>query len=717
MKTNTTASEKSKILLRTYLTSLLCMMLCVTMLLGTTYAWFTSEVTTAGNEIQVGTMRVDLTDANNKSLANVGGLFGSGSVKWEPGATQIETVKVINYGDLAFDYALYLSTLNTNAGDLATVGKYIDVYITTNGATAKSAQDLKDSWIRVGTLAEVARNGYMLANGSCTTPASEGGDVLDTVKIALHMPAEVTETSIMGKKITNLGIKLMATQKVYEADVFGPGYDLAAPTDIFAANYNELAAAVTAGQSVRLTADITIPENAKLTVASGKNVVIDMNGYDITGTSTGTSVNKELFLVKGNLTIKGQKNTVATAAEGETVDPYKSVITYTHTEGNMGWGAMTAIFDITAGGVVTLADVKAVNAGGSDMNFVAHLNNWGTASLYMDGSHLEAPYCAVRVFNSGNDMNNVVARDTTIKAENRAIWVHNYASADFGGKLYSGASAAYDKAGVDARLNISIYNGNNKIEGDIRYGFNETTFFALNAAAFNRAMEKEANAIVLQGNVDLGKNTYTIKAGTSFTLDLNGHNLTASKNPAADAGNTTELFNIPAGAKMTVEGDGNVVLNTASNGNKNVSMAIFRNQGELTINGGNFKVNDTTVKVEGAWVIATIVDNCLYSGSAVTTINGGIFGLEGGAINLFRNFSTGADATTKLIINGGTFNKNPEKETFIWNQQNSASYKCFMEFNGGTYNGIVYEDYYGQSDITVTEAATAGGLAAYSGNN
>ena len=63
MKTNTTASEKSKILLRTYLTSLLCMMLCVTMLLGTTYAWFTSEVTTAGNEIQVGTMRVDLTDA------------------------------------------------------------------------------------------------------------------------------------------------------------------------------------------------------------------------------------------------------------------------------------------------------------------------------------------------------------------------------------------------------------------------------------------------------------------------------------------------------------------------------------------------------------------------------------------------------------------------------------------------------------------------------
>lgn len=705
MKKENATPERGKLLMRTYLTSLLSLLLCVTMLLGTTYAWFTSEVTTAGNEIYVGTLKVDMVNAAGNSLANAGGLFGSGAVKWEPGATQIETVKVVNHGDLAFDYALYLSTVGAEVGDLNKVGKYIDVYVTANGASAANAQDLKEKWIRVGTLADTARNGFILANGSWK-PGQE--DVLDTIKIALHMPDEVSNTDIMGKRIKNLGIRLMATQKVYETDDFGGKYDESAPVDALISTYAELATAVNAGQSVRMTADITVPENTTLTVASGKKVVIDMNGFDINATSSGTGGNRELFLVKGNLIIKGQKSDEATVAEG--TDPYKSTITYTHVgEVNMGWSHMTSLFDITAGGSATLLDVKAVNAGGTDMNFVAHLNNWGTASLYMDGAHLEAPYCAIRVFNSGNDMNNVVAKNTTITGENRALWVHNYAAADF--------SSGYNAKAVEDRLNISILNGNNKINGDIRYGFNETTYHVLNATAFNSAMEKGASAIVLQRDVNVGESSFTIKEGKSFTLNLNGHNLTASQKPGADVGTLAAVFVINNGAKMTVEGKGNVVLNSQSNGNTNVAMPIFRNQGELTINDGNFEVNDTTVKVDGAMVIATIVDTCLYSGEATTTINGGTFQVKGAAKNIFRNYPTGAGATCKLIINDGTFLKNPAQTTYIWNQQNSADSKTFMTFNGGQYDGVVYEDYFGQTDIKVTDAAVTGGLTACPDNN
>lgn len=206
--------------------------------------------------------------------------------------------------------------------------------------------------------------------------------------------------------------------------------------------------------------------------------------------------------------------------------------------------------------------------------------------------------------------------------------------------------------------------------------------------------------------------------GVTATLDLNGHDITAGKSITAESGNTNQVFLIENGAKLTVNGNGNVNMTTNIVNNTNTSVAIFRNKGDLIINGGNYKAIDESAPVSGAMIIVTIVDTCLYNGDAVTTINGGEFGLGGGAINLFRNFPThNSDVTTKLVINDGIFNKNPEKNTYIWNHQNGASYVSYMEFNGGTYYGIVYEDYFGQSDITVSDAAVEGGLLPYSGNN
>ena len=44
-------TELRNMLLRTYLTSLLSLVICVTLFFGTSYAWFTSEVSNKGNEI------------------------------------------------------------------------------------------------------------------------------------------------------------------------------------------------------------------------------------------------------------------------------------------------------------------------------------------------------------------------------------------------------------------------------------------------------------------------------------------------------------------------------------------------------------------------------------------------------------------------------------------------------------------------------------------
>jgi len=216
--------------------------------------------------------------------------------------------------------------------------------------------------------------------------------------------------------------------------------------------------------------------------------------------------------------------------------------------------------------------------------------------------------------------------------------------------------------------------------------------------------------IKLAKDVELEKGV-VINSGAKVTLDLNGHNIDATYTGTEHYG----TFTIKEGAELTVNGTGNVTTKTALT-TSNRSVATFANAGKLTINGGNYVLNDATSS-DYTWIIAAIIDSYHYTGDSVATINGGTFQVTGNAINLFRNNSTGPNATSTLNIYDGTFNKNPEKNTYIWNHQSFTGAKDYMNFYGGTYNGIVYEDYYGQDDIYVSDAAIAGGLKAYSGNS
>ena len=55
---------------RALLMSVISMMLCIAMLVGTTYAWFTDSVTTGVNSITSGTLSVDIVDENGATLEN-----------------------------------------------------------------------------------------------------------------------------------------------------------------------------------------------------------------------------------------------------------------------------------------------------------------------------------------------------------------------------------------------------------------------------------------------------------------------------------------------------------------------------------------------------------------------------------------------------------------------------------------------------------------------
>ena len=288
-------------LLQTYFTGLFCLILSVSMFLGTSYAWFTSEINNPTNEIYVGTLKVglyketgtekplDLADSNNK-------LFDS-NIRWEPGYTALETIQITNEGDLAFQYVLTFTdgTLvdPTKVSLDAVAGKF-DVWVfdhlDKDYVAPKSYAEIneKNGWEPVGTLAEVL-DGKIVLDGNMVTVrkagqeaalinkgTTDGVKTTDKYTIALHMKEEAT-ADVMGQKIS-LNVKLVAYQKTSENDGMGSNaYDSGI---VLAKDAAELKDALANGTTVVLASNITLKDiNERVNMSAA---MLDGNGKTIT---------------------------------------------------------------------------------------------------------------------------------------------------------------------------------------------------------------------------------------------------------------------------------------------------------------------------------------------------------------------------------------------------------------------------------------------------
>lgn len=325
-------------LLQTYFTSLLCLVLCVTMFFGTSYAWFTSEASNAANEIYVGTLKVGLyKDSTKDGTAQSVNLSGSstklfdGSIRWEPGYTALETITVKNEGDLAFEYVLYFtdgSLANGSKMSIADVAKYFDVWVynhRTNGQQGPNPGSYaaitaeNSGWVRAGTSeqstlanlldGESVLTGTMITvRDSGKTPANpgttDGVATADTYTIALHMK-EDADAAIMGQKIS-LSVKLIAYQLASESDGFvGENkYDSGVTV---VSDAKSLQNAWKNYDKVQLLNDVTIASE-ELTMNGG---TLYGNGKTIAGngivmkTTGGTIKN---LTIDGNITVSGATN-------------------------------------------------------------------------------------------------------------------------------------------------------------------------------------------------------------------------------------------------------------------------------------------------------------------------------------------------------------------------------------------------------------------------
>ena len=121
---------------RALLTSVMALVMCVVMLVGTTFAWFTDTASTGVNKIVAGNLKVGFQYWNGEKYVDAkdATLFSEDTL-WEPGHTEVVYLKVINEGNLALKYRL--NTINTfeyqyaknSDGDQILLSKYLKIGI------------------------------------------------------------------------------------------------------------------------------------------------------------------------------------------------------------------------------------------------------------------------------------------------------------------------------------------------------------------------------------------------------------------------------------------------------------------------------------------------------------------------------------------------------------------------------------------------------------
>ena len=214
---------KTKNVKRTLFASAMCLILCFVMLLGTTYAWFTDSVTSAGNIIQSGTLDVTMewaygnTDPATTTWkdASEGPIFES--KLWEPGYTEIRHIKIANAGTLALKYQLNIVA----NGEVSKLADVIDVYYLDPAEQIADRANIPADK-KLGTLTDV------LANISTTASGNLEAGKNHTITLALKMQENA------GNEYQNLSIgsdfsvQLLATQLTAENDSFDNQYDLGA---------------------------------------------------------------------------------------------------------------------------------------------------------------------------------------------------------------------------------------------------------------------------------------------------------------------------------------------------------------------------------------------------------------------------------------------------------------------------------------------------------
>ncbi len=299
---------------RALVSSVVALFLCFTMLLGTTYAWFTDSVTSATNKIVAGNLDVELYHADkaqptDELVGDTTKLFDDVTL-WEPGAMVWEKLTVKNNGSLALKYVLSVNITDistVNGKSLADVLKVavMNVQPTRENVPAAATQDLATF------------------NLESDKELMSGASEEFYVAIYWAPSANDNDYNVASEELyANLGVTLLATQYNYENDSFGADYDEGLdPTATYISSFEELKNAARNGGKIALASDLSITDKSDFfygsyVTAVYNDLILDLNGHSITIDVPSDSVSEApiLFYVYAegaSLTIVGDGEIIA----------------------------------------------------------------------------------------------------------------------------------------------------------------------------------------------------------------------------------------------------------------------------------------------------------------------------------------------------------------------------------------------------------------------
>ena len=281
--------------------SFVSVFLCVCMLVGTTFAWFTDSVTSSNNVIKSGTLDVEMSWADGTkdpadaatswTNAKSGPIFTYDN--WEPGYVDVKHIKIENKGTLALKYQLHIIA-NGEVTDLADV---IDVYYTDPAEKIADRTTLSGK-NPMGTLTAALDSMATTAYGEL--PAGDN----HTVTIALKMQ-ETADNKYQNLSIgSDFSVQLFATQLTAEKDSFNDQYDDGAmlPAVEKVSSQADLNAAIASGADTVYLAEGTykLPSttNNEISLIGNGDTVVDLS-YATGQNLSGTDVTLENLIVTG----------------------------------------------------------------------------------------------------------------------------------------------------------------------------------------------------------------------------------------------------------------------------------------------------------------------------------------------------------------------------------------------------------------------------------
>ena len=278
--------------------------LCMAMLVGTTFAWFTDTASTGVNRIEAGNLKIKLKYSKDmrewKDATADTPLFDDNAL-WEPGYTQIAYLKVVNTGSLALKYDVTTNSYDKERGKNAAGNLfYIDQYLKVGLAETETAFENRSAAIAAISGSEKSMAKELRISKDWTV--LEAGAESKPFAVVVYMPTTVGNEannvqSWRHPSLKGFGLVVNATQATVESDSFNNTYDEKAPTITttisFSSGMHEVTENMQANGSFgavqaegtavfTINADVyaVYANNAAMAVEAGGTSTITINGGD-----------------------------------------------------------------------------------------------------------------------------------------------------------------------------------------------------------------------------------------------------------------------------------------------------------------------------------------------------------------------------------------------------------------------------------------------------